>query len=217
MKDRLVFLSEACGEDDFAGDFAAKTLKPLAGMQRSKTVVQSSRKRDQTIAVRDDILSFFISTMISVGAKRQNEPAAGDTAVDIQHQTAGSRIFDIKIGADRMRQFDFDLTDMIARKLARRRFRKFAGVDHVFYGSNFAALLGHADAHAKRLAGAKRLVMEPEDPGAQPLHRLRWLIQRGNQVAPLDEHLLIKREAYGLSGNGGPRQLPIRRRRPRLN
>ncbi len=67
VKDRLVLRSEACGEDDFAGDLAAKTLKPLAGMQRSKTVVQSRRKRDQNIAVRDDIRSFFISTTIRVG------------------------------------------------------------------------------------------------------------------------------------------------------
>jgi len=99
---------------------------------------------------------------------------------------------------------------MIARKLARRRFRKFAGIDHVFYCLNSAAPLGHADAHAERFSGSKRFMMEPEYPGAQPLRLPRRLTQRGNQVAALDEDLLIERETDGLSGACGPRQLPVR-------
>ena len=48
------------------------------------------------------------------GIDRQHQAAAGNAAIDLDHQPPGARIVDIGIGRQRLRQRNVDLADMIA-------------------------------------------------------------------------------------------------------
>ena len=66
------------------------------------------------------------------GVDRQHEAAAGNTAVDLDHQPSGARIVGIRIGRDRLRQRDVDFADMIARNRLGLGAGELAGIDRLF-------------------------------------------------------------------------------------
>ena len=73
------------------------------------------------------------------GIDRQHQPAAGDAAIDLDHQPSGARIVGVGIGRDRLRQRDVDLADMVARDRLGLRVGEFAGIDRLLDGDHGGA------------------------------------------------------------------------------
>ena len=65
------------------------------------------------------------------GIDRQHQAAAGNAAVDLDHQAPGARIVGVGIGGDRLRQRNVDLADMIARDRLGLDAGEFAGIDRL--------------------------------------------------------------------------------------
>ena len=80
------------------------------------------------------------------GVDRQHEAAAGDAAVDLDHQPSGARIVLIGIGRDRLRQRDVDLADMVARDRLGLLVGEFAGIDRLLDRDHVGAGLARAEA-----------------------------------------------------------------------
>ena len=81
------------------------------------------------------------------GIDRQHQAAAGNAAIDFDHQASGARIVGIGIGGERMRQRDVDLADMIARDRFRLHARQFAGIDGLLDRDHGGAGFPRAEAH----------------------------------------------------------------------
>ena len=102
------------------------------------------------------------------GVDRQHEAAAGDAAVDLDHQPSGARIVSVRIGRDRLRQRDVDFADMIARNRLGLLVGELAGVDGLFNRDDAGAAFPRAEADQDLVALRQWLVVQPENPGANP-------------------------------------------------
>src|SRR5207244_975831 len=129
------------------------------------------------------------------GIDRQHETAAGDAAVDLDHQTAGARIVAVRIGGDRLRQRDVDLADMIARDRLGFLVRQRAGVDRLFDRDYIGAGLAGAQPNQDGIAPGERLVVQPENAGANAAGVARAGRRMRDDVAALDEQLAVERDA----------------------
>ena len=113
------------------------------------------------------------------GIDRQHEAAAGDAAVDLDHQPSGARIFVIGIGRDRLRQRDVDFADMIARDRLGLRVGEFAGIDGLLDRDHGGAGFPRAEADQDLIALRQRLVVQPENARANSARIARACCRHG--------------------------------------
>ncbi len=73
--------------------------------------------------------------------------------------------------------------------------RQFAGIDRLLDRDHGGARLARAEPDQDLLALGERLVMQPEDAGAQAAGVARASPDMGDDVAALDEELAVERDA----------------------
>ena len=134
------------------------------------------------------------------GIDRQHQAAAGDAAVDLDHQPSGARIVGIGIGGQRLRQRDIDLADMVARDRLGLHAREFAGIDGLLDRDHGGAGFPGAEPDQDRGARRQRLVVQPENPRAKPAGVARAAADMGDDVAALDEQFAVERDADRAAG-----------------
>ena len=113
------------------------------------------------------------------GIDRQHQAAAGDAAVDLDDEAPGARIVGVGIGGDRLRQRDVDLADMIARDRLGLDAREFAGIDRLLDRDHGGAGFPRAEPDQNGGARHQRLVVQPEDPRANPPRVARRWFRHG--------------------------------------
>ena len=134
------------------------------------------------------------------GVDRQHQAAAGDAAVDLDHQSSGARIVGIGIGRDRLRQRNVDFAHVIARDRLGLGVGEFAGIDRLLDCNHAGAAFPCAEADQDLIALRQRLVVQPENPGADPSCVARCCAGMRNDVAAFDEQFAVERDADRAAG-----------------
>jgi hypothetical protein len=139
--------------------------------------------------------------------ERQDEAAAGNAALDVEHDAAGPRIHRIGIDRERAGQREIDLADMILRDRVGLGRRQLAGIDRLLDRHDGAARLRGADPHIEAGADLERRLVQPEHPGPQPMRCLRPHRRGRHHVAAVEEDFAVERDPDGLSGAGAVRRM----------
>jgi len=121
------------------------------------------------------------------GIDREHQTAAGNAAIDLDHQPSGARIVGIGIGRQRLAQRNIDLADVIARDRLGLDAREFTGINGFFDRDHGRTGFPRAKPHQDRSARHQRLVVQPEDTRMKPSRVARRASDMGDHVAPFDE------------------------------
>src|SRR5262245_20477559 len=89
---------------------------------------------------------------------------------------------------------------MIARDRLRLGVGEFAGVDRLFDRDDAGAALAGAEADQDLIALRQRLVVQPEDPGANSPRVARRGAGMRDDIAALDEQFAVERDADRTAG-----------------
>src|ERR1035437_9608199 len=93
--------------------------KPRSRLRPARSVSPSSSTGEPPL----------LNSLRSTARASVDFPAAGNAAIDLDHQASGAGIVGVGIGGKRMRQRNVDLADMIARDRFGLHARELAGID----------------------------------------------------------------------------------------
>ena len=134
--------------------------------------------------------------------------------VELQHDPPHGRIDGVKVGRERLGQFDFDLADMVCSDRHVGAGGQITGIDGMVDGADDAAALRGADADDDRAPIASGVSMQPEHTGAHILAGQGGRRAASDKTWPrVDEQLAVERDADRLSracacGGGRARPAP---------
>jgi hypothetical protein len=128
---------------------------------------------------------------------RQDKTAAGDPAVDFEDHATRLRIVSMYVRRDRPLQSNFDFADAILRDHRRRGWGECAGIDRVFNQRDRPARFSSANTYYDTVSQRERSLVKPKYPRAQSTDGFARRIARRNDIATLEENLLIERYSYG--------------------
>src|SRR3984957_5329097 len=148
------------------------------------------------------------------GVDGEHQPATGNAAIDLDHRPSRARIVAIGLGGERLRQRNIDLADMVARDRFGPDACEFAGIDRLLDRDHNGAGLARTEPDHDGGARQQRLVVQPENAGADPAGIAGAIADMGDDIAAFDEQFTVERDA---DRSPGGLRAPHRRRRPALD
>ena len=134
------------------------------------------------------------------GIDAQHQPAAGNAAVDLDHQPPGARVVGIGVGRNRLRQRDVDLADMVAPDRRGADAGEFARIDGILDRNHGGAAFHRAEPHQDLVARRQRRIVQPEDARLQPPRVARRGADMRDHIAALEEQFAVERDADRTAG-----------------